>query len=59
LIVYTPDLQQRERVQSLLTEWYRSQARRVFAERLSAGFPRLEKHDITYPMLEIRQMENR
>lgn len=59
LFVHTPDPQQRERVQWLLTEWYRAHARRVFAERLAACFPRVEKYGLTYPALDIRQMEKR
>lgn len=59
LFVHTPDPQKRERVQALLTEWYRGHAQRVFAERLVICFPRVAKYGVTYPELEIRQMEKR
>jgi hypothetical protein len=59
LFVYTPDPQQREQVQALLTEWYRGHAQHVFTERLAACFPRVAKYGLAYPELEIRQMEKR
>jgi predicted metal-dependent hydrolase len=59
LFVYTPDPQQREQVQALLTGWYHGHAQHVFTERLAACFPRVAKYGLAYPELEIRQMEKR
>jgi len=59
LFVHTPDPQDRERVQHQLTEWYRKHAQRIFAERLDACYPRVEKFGVPYPIFEIRQMEKR
>ena len=47
------------RVQALLTEWYRQQARRVFKERLDLCFARMGFLKLDYPDVEIRRMESR
>jgi predicted metal-dependent hydrolase len=59
LFVHTSDPQRRERVEALLTEWYRRHAQRIFVERLDACFPRIAKYGLERPQLEIRQMEKR
>jgi predicted metal-dependent hydrolase len=48
-----------KRVKTLLTEWYRRQARRVFKERLDACFRKVSFLNLDYPELAIRQMETR
>jgi predicted metal-dependent hydrolase len=48
-----------EQVKQLLTDWYRRQAQRVFAERLDTCFARVRFLDLAYPELTIRQMEKR
>lgn len=48
-----------ERVKTLLTEWYRRQARRIFQERLDACFAKVHFLELDYPELTIRQMETR
>ena len=48
-----------ERVQTLLTEWYRRQARRVFKERLVICFERTRFLNLDDPPLEIRRMDTR
>jgi len=48
-----------ERVQTLLNEWYRHQARRVFNERLALCFERMRFLKLDYPDMEIRRMESR
>ncbi len=47
------------RVKKLLTEWYRSQARRVFTERVGEWFPRFERFGITRPQVVVRNMQSR
>lgn len=46
-------------VAAVLDRWYRRQAERVFAERLKACFPRVEKWGVAYPPLKIRAMKTR
>jgi hypothetical protein len=47
------------RVESLLTEWYRRQARRVFNAQLDSCFERVRFLKLDYPDMEIRRMETR
>jgi predicted metal-dependent hydrolase len=47
------------RVKRLLTAWYRRQARRIFAERLAACYPKVQRYDIPYPEIKIRLMQKR
>lgn len=48
-----------ERVKTLLLEWYRQQAERVFEERLDACLTKLRFLHLNKPELEIRQMATR
>lgn len=57
--LYTPDMESLERKEKLMREWYRAQAREVFAERLAASYPRTIPYDIPYPALKIRLMKRR
>ncbi len=59
LTVSLADTGDKARIAHLLDEWYRSHARRVFAERLAACFPRVESLGIAYPQLVIREMKSR
>ncbi|MCA9921447.1 MAG: M48 family metallopeptidase [Anaerolineales bacterium] len=59
LFVYTTNTKNKERIRSLVTEWYRGHAQRIFAERLDTCFPRVAKYGLDYPEMEIRQMEKR
>jgi hypothetical protein len=54
-----PDQTDTGRVRSLLTDWYRCQARRVFRERLDLCFERLRFLKLDYPALDIRRMDTR
>lgn len=47
------------RVKTLLTEWYRVQAERIFAERLEACLAKMRFLQLDHPEFEIRQMESR
>ncbi|MCG3208350.1 MAG: hypothetical protein FOGNACKC_01953 [Anaerolineae bacterium] len=47
------------RVELLLTEWYRAQARRVFSERLEQCLERMRFLQLDTPPLEIRRMATR
>ena len=47
------------RVKHLLTEWYRRQAHRVFAERLEANYPKIQPYDVSFPEIKIRLMKSR
>ena len=49
----------RERVKTLLNEWYRTQARRIFQERLEIWLPRFERFDMGEFDLVIRIMKSR
>ena len=53
------DKRDTRRVQTLLTEWYRRQARRVFRERLDVCFAKVRFLNLNYPELAIRQMQFR
>ncbi|MEI2419967.1 YgjP-like metallopeptidase domain-containing protein, partial [Arthrospira platensis SPKY2] len=44
----------REHVGELVEGWYRTQARRVFAERLDACYPRVEPLGVPRPEIQIR-----
>lgn len=48
-----------ERVKTLLTEWYRRQARRVFQERLEACLTKVRFLNLAEPELVIRHMQAR
>ena len=48
-----------ERVKSLLLDWYRRQAERIFGERLEACLTKLRFLQLDEPELEIRQMNTR
>ena len=47
------------RVKDLLIEWYRRQARQVFAERLAVNYPEIQPYNVPYPQLKIRLMKKR
>jgi predicted metal-dependent hydrolase len=46
-------------IQSVLEQWYRDEARRIFYERLEVCYPRIERLEIPYPPLAIRSMRTR
>jgi len=48
-----------DRIKHLLTEWYRRQAHRVFAERLEANYPKIQPYDVPFPEMKIRLMKSR
>jgi predicted metal-dependent hydrolase len=59
LQVYTVAPQDSVRVKGLLEDWYRRQARRVYAERMQEWLPRFERYDIDTPEIAIRRMKSR
>lgn len=59
LTVSLADTGDKAHIETMITAWYRQQAKRVFAERLKVCFPRVEELGIVYPMLSIRQMKAR
>jgi predicted metal-dependent hydrolase len=59
LTVSVRDMDNKANVASLIDKWYLSHAKRVFAERLAACFPRIQALGIEYPELAIRTMKNR
>lgn len=48
-----------DRAAALVKRWLRLQAERVFAERLTALFPRVESWGVAFPPLKIRDMRSR
>ncbi|MHB0858008.1 MAG: M48 family metallopeptidase [Anaerolineae bacterium] len=46
-------------VEAVVQRWYRAQARAVFAERLAACFPRVERLSVARPRLTVRAMRTR
>lgn len=58
-LITLPDKSDTERVKTLLLDWYRQQAERVFRERLDACLTKLRFLQLAKPELEIRQMETR
>ena len=48
-----------DQVKTLLTDWYRRQARRVFKEQLDRCLERTRFLKLDYPEMEIRRMETR
>jgi predicted metal-dependent hydrolase len=59
LTVSLPDVSDKTRIGKLVTGWYRSHSRRVFEERLSVCFPRVEPLGIAYPEIAVREMKLR
>lgn len=59
LTVSVPDTQDKVQVSALVDRWYRSHARRIFAERLAIIYPRVAFLGIPYPALSIRVMKLR
>ncbi|MBI1877857.1 MAG: M48 family metallopeptidase [Chloroflexi bacterium] len=57
--ITAPDKNDTERVKTLLLDWYRQQAERVFKERLEACLTKLRFLQLDEPELEIRQMDTR
>lgn len=57
--INVPDKDDTERVKTLLIDWYRRQARRIFRERLDACLAKVRFLELDYPELTIRQMETR
>jgi predicted metal-dependent hydrolase len=53
------DTSDTNRIQKLITDWYRQQAQRIFAERLKVCFPRVAAMGIQYPKMTIRRMKSR
>ena len=43
----------------LMRQWYRHQALRVLRERLWICFPRLNRYEVEYPVMELREMKTR
>ncbi len=48
-----------QQVQQLLERWYRTQAQRIFADRLDVCWPRVAHLDLAYPTLAVRRMKTR
>lgn len=60
LIASVRDPQNRARIEALITRWYRLQAERVFAERLTALYPKMQPLGVkAIPPLKIRDMKTR
>lgn len=59
LLVHTPDRNDHQKIQRLVDDWYRRQAKRVFAERLAVCFPRVAQLGVGYPELRVRRMKTR
>ena len=59
LTVYVPDVEAQRSIAKLLLAWYRTQAERIFAERLAICYPHVAAWGIAYPDLRVRLMKNR
>lgn len=59
LTVSVRSVEDKARIAELVHNWYHSQAKRIFAERLSVCFPRVESLGVGYPELAIRNMKAR
>lgn len=59
ITVNVQDREDKTRIGELIHKWYLGHARRIFAERLQACFPRLAALDVPYPELAIRDMKAR
>jgi predicted metal-dependent hydrolase len=59
LTVFVKQAENKTRVAALIEQWYRTQAERVFAERLEACLARVESLGIGRPELRIRAMKTR
>lgn len=59
LTIQVRDKKATKRVKKLLTEWYRGHARRVFLERLDACYARVQRLNIPFPEMAIRNMKSR
>jgi predicted metal-dependent hydrolase len=59
LYVWTVNPYETEQVRTLVDEWYRRQAERVFGERLETLLPRFQHLTIASPKLNIRRMKAR
>ena len=59
ILVHAPDTQDRIKIKKLLNEWFRAHARRIFAERVEAWYPRFERYGIKHPQVVVRQMKSR
>jgi len=58
IMIYTKASENRERKKKLLDDWYRRQAKRVYAERLLHWFPHFQRFEIDQPKLQIRKMKS-
>jgi predicted metal-dependent hydrolase len=59
LFVWTVNPYDTEQIKTLVEEWYRRQAQRIFGERLDAMLPRFQHLPLKPPQLAIRRMKAR
>jgi predicted metal-dependent hydrolase len=59
LFLYIQDKTDTGRKKKLVDAWYRRQAQRVFAERVTAWLPHFERYGIKPPKILVRQMKTR
>jgi predicted metal-dependent hydrolase len=59
IYVTVPSKNNPKQVQNVLEQWYRSNAKRIFDERLDICYPRVERLGVAYPSLTIRSMKTR
>ncbi len=59
LIVAVTKAEDRAHIAQLIHKWYLSRAKRVFAERMAACFPRVQSLGVEYPELAVREMKAR
>lgn len=59
IYVHAQDKAATEHIKHLLHDWYRAQAKQIFAERLAACYPKVEHLGVVYPDLAVRVMKSR
>jgi predicted metal-dependent hydrolase len=59
LTIYVRQASHKARIADLLEQWYRTQAERVFAERLEVCLTRVQSLEISRPELSVRVMKTR
>jgi predicted metal-dependent hydrolase len=59
LYLYVKDPTDYKKKETLMQEWYRNRARKIFHESLDKVYPKLQKYKVPYPEIQIRSMKAR
>jgi len=59
ICITLPNITDKEEIEKLLKQWYRTHAKRMFEHYLNKSFSIMKKHNIIYPNLVVQEMKTR